>query len=484
MSTARTPLARRITAGLGIAALATAALFGGMVPASAADAGNIVPDAPKSLTIHKHAQPATLGTPPNGLQLVTPPANPLNGVTFQIQKVNSSFVDLSTNAGWAKTVGLTPAGVAGQLGAATTGVTNASGIATFAGLDQAVYLVTETNPGTNNIAFAAQPFLVTLPLPNNSDNTWIYGVHVYPKNSLASITKTVDDSAAKGLGSDVKWNMAAPVPNASQGNVLTSFAIEDVLDPRLTYKSATATLSSGTAIASPADYTVVPAAGTVRINFTAAGLLKLTPGTTVNVALITAVTSLGNTSGIILNDASVYINDKKTTSTKVQSNWGNVIISKVSAGTPTRLLEGAKFKVYASESDAQNDANAISVTSAGVTTDVFTSDTNGRVNIAGLRAKLNGAGADITYWLVETEAPAGYTIAADVSKATPKSFTVNSEIATTVDITVANPQTVPFTLPLTGGPGTVAFMIVGLGLLSIAGGLALRKRSTRRVSQV
>lgn len=485
MSTVRNPLKRRLTAGIGIAALATAALFGSMLPASAADAGNIDTNAPKSLTIHKFAQPATQGTAPNGLELQTPPpaGDALVGVHFKIEKVTN--VDLSTNQGWEETVGLTPANVAGNLELAAEGETAAGGVLKFDGLDQAVYLVTETAPGPNNIAFAAQPFLVTLPLPNKTDNTWIYDVHVYPKNSLSSVTKNVDDSAANGLGSKVTWNIASTVPNASQGNTLTSFAIEDVLDPRLTFSGATVALVPANGLLA-ADYTIdsttVP--GTVKINFKDSGIAKLIPGTSVQVALDTTVTTLdGNSSGIITNDASVFVNGNKTTSDKVQTNWGNVIIHKVAAGASTKNLQGAEFKVYPTETDAKADSNAISVTSNGTTNSVFTSDANGLVNIAGLKAKNNGAGADITYWLVETKAPAGYNISATVSKANPKSFTVNTEITTTVDIVVENVQTPPFTLPLTGGSGTAMFMTVGLGLLAIAGGVALRKRSTRRTVQ-
>ena len=485
MSTVRNPFKRRITAGIGIAALATAALFGSMLPASAADAGNIDTMLPTSLTIHKHAQPEVLGTAPNGLELTTPPTSAgLVGVTFKIEKVTN--IDLSTNEGWADTVGLTPADVAAEnLEFVDEAPTGTGGILKFDGLEQAVYLVTETGPGNNNIAFTAQPFLVTLPLPNNTDNTWIYDVHVYPKNSLASITKTVNDSAATGLGSDVTWNIAAKVPNASADAPLTKFEIADTLDSRLKFKNAVVTLESGNTITEGTHYTVTPTVAngitTVAVTFNADGLKKFADDETVNVALVTTVISLGGTTGIIENAATVYINDNSFKSDKAKTVWGDVTIHKVAANDPGKFLQGAEFKVYPTEADAKDDTKAISVTSDGVTKSVFTSDENGVVKISGLKAKHNGTGDDIVYYLVETKAPAGYNINGDFSKAKPYGFTVNSDLST--DITVKNAQTPPFTLPLTGGSGTAMFMTVGLGLLAVAGGVALRKRSTRRTVQ-
>ncbi len=482
MSTARNPFKRRITAGIGIAALAAAALFGSMLPANAADAGNINPDAATSLTIHKHAQPAGPGAEHNGTELSTAPdSEGLVGVTFKIEKVAN--IDLSSNEGWAATVGLTPEAVAGHLEFVAEGATGPGGILKFDGLEQAVYLVTETGPGDNNIAFAAKPFLVTLPLPNKADNTWIYDVHVYPKNSLASITKEVNDSAATGLGDAVTWNIAAKVPNQSADAALTKFEISDQLDSRLTFQSATATLASGTAIAEGADYTVDGSTGTVKITFTSEGLKKFAADETVNVALTTTVTTLTGDSGIITNDAAVFINDSSFASDKAQTNWGKVIIRKTDSVDQTKNLKGAQFQVYATEADAKAGSNAVSVTSNGVTADVFTSGDNGITTIDGLRATVNGTEEAITYWLVETKAPSGYGISAQASKANPMSFTVSSTIDTAVDITVKNTQTPPFMLPLTGGSGTAMFMMAGLGILAVAGGVAMRKRSTRRAVQ-
>ncbi|MHA7268243.1 SpaH/EbpB family LPXTG-anchored major pilin [Arthrobacter sp. HLT1-20] len=487
MAIQRNPLTRRITAGLGIAALAAAALLGSVLPANAADPGpgNINPATTKSLTIHKFAQPGTLGTAPDGNPLpgsATSGLTALDGVTFKIQKVTN--IDLSTNAGWLATKNLTPAGIdPANLGAAVSGLTANGGVLTFPNLAQAVYLVTETDPGAHNIAFAAKPFLVTLPLPNNRDNTWIYEVHVYPKNSLTSVTKAVDDSMAKGLGSDVTWNIGAQVPNVSQGNTLMSFAITDALDSRLSYKSASVTLAPATAtLIAATDYNIdtTTTAGTVAINFTAAGLLKLRPGAQVNVGLVTTVTSLGLENGVITNRASTFVNGTKFTSNQVQSTWGNLLIRKVAGNDQTKTLQGAEFQVYASEADAKAGSNPIAVSGSTV----FTSGVDGMVTLDGLRATVNGTATVVDYWIVETKAPAGYTIATDVSQASPKKFTVTAgKVSTVVDITVANPQTPPFMLPLTGGPGTVAFMTIGFGLLTIAAGVALRKRSTRRATQ-
>lgn len=486
MSTVRNPFKRRITAGIGIAALATAALFGSMLPASAADSGNINPDAAKSLIIHKFAQPAEEGTAPDGTKLpdsATSGLDKLSGVTFKVEEVTN--IDLSNNAGWLALDGLTPATVDTTKLKLVDEKATVDGVVTFVNLKQAVYLVTETGPGNNNIAFAAQPFLVTLPLPNNTDNTWIYDVHVYPKNSLASITKTVNDSAATGLGSDVTWNIAAKVPNASADAQVEKFEIADTLDSRLRFKNAVVTLESGNTITEGTHYTVTPTVAngitTVAVTFNADGLKKFADDETVNVALVTTVTSLGDTSGIITNKATVFINDSSFTSDEAKTVWGDVTIHKVAANDPGKFLQGAEFKVYPTEADAKDDTKAISVTSDGVTKSVFTSDENGVVKISGLKAKHNGTGDDIVYYLVETKAPAGYNINGDFSKAKPYGFTVNSDLST--DITVKNAQTKPFTLPLTGGSGTAMFMMVGLGLLAVAGGVALRKRSTRRTVQ-
>ncbi|WP_449373866.1 SpaH/EbpB family LPXTG-anchored major pilin [Arthrobacter psychrolactophilus] len=489
MSKALNPFARRLTAGIGIAAVAAATMFGSMLPASAADTtpgpGNIDNAISKSLTIHKFAQPATMGTAPDGTELpgsATSGLDALNGVKFKVEKVNN--IDLSTNEGWAQTVGLVPDAVAPANLTFVAEAATVNGVVTFPNLVKAVYLVTETDSGANNIAFAAKPFLVTLPLPSKSDSSWIYDVHVYPKNSITELSKAVDDSAATGLGTDVKWSIAAKVPAKSEGNALESFAISDALDSRLSYRSATVTLAPATsALVLTDDYTIdtTTTPGTVLINFTPAGLAKLVPGATVNVSLVTTVVSLGDVSGAIENKAGSFINDGKFTSNTVKTVWGNVIIHKVAANDESKSLTGAEFQVYTSEADAKAGNNPVAVSS----TSTFTSNASGIVQIDGLRATLNGSDTAVDYWLVETKAPAGYTIASDASKTNPKQFKVaQGKVATTVDITVANPQTPPFMLPLTGGPGTVAFMIVGLGLLSIAGGVALRKRSTRRVSQI
>lgn len=485
MSKIRMNFGRRFTAGLGIVAVTGVSLLGSVMPANGADdpvLGNINPTTSKSLTIHKFEQPATLGTAPDGKELATTATSaltPLKGVTFQIQKVTN--IDLATNAGWEATKALTPSAASAHLGVAATGVTDDDGILTFSGLDQAVYLVTETSySGPKLIAAKAAPFLVTLPLPSSTDSTWIYAVHVYPKNSLTDVTKSVDDSGATGLGSDVRWGVTATVPQKSENSDLTKLWIVDVLDSRLKYKSATVTADTIPAVplVVTTDYTIdsTTTAGTVSVKFTAAGLQKLAPGAKVNVDLVTTVTSLGD--GVIENTATELINDNEYLTNEVATKWGNLLIKKVSSSEPSKLLVGAEFQIYSTLADAKAATNPIDV--SGET--VFTSDANGIATIGGLRATTNGNSTPVNYWLVETKAPIGYEIAAEFSQATPKQVNVAAGGALTVDVTVADPQTPPFTLPLTGGSGTVAFIVVGAGLISAAGAVAVRSRRTRRVS--
>lgn len=455
MATNKKSLTARVAAGFGAAAIATFAVLGGGLPASAA-ASNIDPAAVGSITIHKFAEPeAATDLPNNGTVVDTSGLTPLEGVEFTVERVTG--IDLTTNAGWDAAAALTPA-TAGPL--VTVGsIATVGGVATFDNLPLGVYLVTETAPGTNQIAVETAPFLVTVPLPQ--DNTWLYDVHVYPKNSLTSIDKIVDDSTARGLGDEISWTITADVPEIATSDTLDAFVIADSLDARLGYVGATVTGVNVSLV--PADYVLLQSGQDVSITFTRAGLDKLATmnAASVEVEIVTTVDELGD--GVIENDATLTINDNTFDATADRTEWGTIAILKHETGDETAVLTGAEFQIFATE------ANAIAGTSPIVvgTEDTFTSGTDGIAFVPGLRA-------GVEYWIVETKAPVGYEIAETPILA----YTVVSgDVSpTSVDVRVANPQVEAYMLPITGGSGQAAFMIGGAGLLAGALGFMLIRR--------
>ena len=80
-------------------------------------------------------------------------------------------------------------------------VTTADGLATFSGLEYGLYLVVETK-APKKVTQRTDPFLVSVPMTRTVDYTkdskvseanadWLYDVHVYPKNSTAMGTVTI-----------------------------------------------------------------------------------------------------------------------------------------------------------------------------------------------------------------------------------------------------------------------------------------------------
>ncbi|WP_413317561.1 SpaH/EbpB family LPXTG-anchored major pilin [Agrococcus sp. 1P02AA] len=451
----------RVASGAGALALAAIIALGGALPASAAP--NIDPAALGSITIHKFEEPATAsGLANDGTEVDTSGLTPLAGVEFTVQQVTD--IDLTTDEGWALAAETDAAEAAAMnLGPAASVATDGAGTAAFADLPVGVYLVTETDPGANDIAIASQPFLVSIPLPLDGD--WLYDVHVYPKNSVTAIEKSVDESAALGLGSAVSWTVTAEVPEIAADASLTSFIIGDTLDSRLAYVGATVTATGVTLDA--ADYVVTEDGQQITVTFTAAGLAKLAAadGATVSVVIDTTVETLGD--GIITNEAQLWVNDPTMsedtgfTSTPVTTEWGTISILKHQAGDETAVLAGAEFQVFASEADALARTNPVAV--AGETT--FVTGADGIAFVPGLVVG--------EYWIVETRAPAGYQI-----DQTPVAVTVVAGDVTqaSVDVSIANTQVPAYTLPLTGGEGQTAFVVGGAGLLLLAVGFALVRR--------
>lgn len=448
------------------------------VPASAVEIGpNIDPDQTGSIVLHKLVQPETpTGLPNDGSELT--PAQlagltPLPGVTFSLQLV--SGIDLTTNEGWEEVGGLTAADVLADPGsypltASGSGDTDAAGELAFPDLPLGLYLVTETDPGDNPIAQPTAPFLVTMPLPTG-DNTWLYDVNVYPKNAVTTVTKTVDDSQAFGLGAIVNWTITGSVPYLAAADPLTAFAITDVLDARLGFSAAvvTAVTATGDPLSlDPADYTVtapaVGSTGTVEVAFTPAGLATLAAnqGAIVTLELATEVLTIGD--GSIENSATVAINDTENSAEAV-TDWGALEIFKYATiDGVDEALAGAQFQIFTSAADAAALTDPVSVDGEAT----FTSSSTANILVEGLKAG--------DYWIVETVAPVGY-----VANTTPIPVTVVvGSTADAVLLEVENSQVPAWLLPLTGGGGAGLFAIGGGVLIAVAIGAALVFRGRRK----
>ncbi|CAN7170299.1 SpaH/EbpB family LPXTG-anchored major pilin [Microbacterium sp. LjRoot45] len=482
---------RAVRATITATALAAVAMIGLTAPAHAAPL--VDPDQTGSITVHKFEKPAAAtGLPNNGTVVDTSGLTPLAGVTFEIRPVNP--IDLSTNAGWADAADLAAefdasdaegsvTGAGYTLGAATSEVTATDGTAVFGDLPVGLYLVQETAYPSG--VTPAAPFLITVPLtdPTGSD-TWIYDVHVYPKNSLTEAAKTVDDLDAIQLGDEVVWTITAGIPNES---VIDGYKIVDPLDASLDYVDTLVTLSNGATITEGTHYTVThDASNAVTVEFTAAGRAVLAANNTADV-VVDVVTTV-NTVGEIQNQALVYPNAASfdidpgepggPAETNVpETRWGGITLEKTDG---TSALTGASFQVFTSAADAAAQTNPVSL--GGQTTFTVTA-ADGTLTLSGLRYSDFAGDATVapgdpgylSYYLVETVAPSGFELLAE-----PIPFTVTAATsAIGVDLEVVNvAHNAGFELPQTGGTGTGLLYVFGFAL--IAGGvllLVLRRRT-------
>ncbi|MDR2999156.1 MAG: SpaH/EbpB family LPXTG-anchored major pilin [Microbacterium sp.] len=489
----------RRMAGLGAAALAILASVVVTAPANADTPGGNVPPGPYSLTITKLENPAAGGTPTSGVKQTLTGATPIDGVNFSIAPVQG--VDLSTSAGWAKAADLKVnnsgqvvdgSGTVYTTGSATPlAPTGPGGVTTYSTSNANVYLVTETS-APSGVQIGA-PFLVELPMPQSSTNGWLTDVFVYPKNTkLGAPVKTVDDSGAHAVGDTVNWTVTNTVPNQAAGNPLVKYTLSDELDTRLTapdeaeVEVSLAGAGGGAITLLPGDYSVDVTGQVLTVDFSATGLAKLTanPSSVITVKFSTVVNSVGE-DGTITNVATLTSQSKsqldngtpptETPSNETETTFGDVTLRKTDPNGI--VLKDAEFQVFTSLDDAKALTNPVSVD--GVTT--FKSDANGAVKISGLKAQENGQGASLTYYIVETQAPAGFGIAAAWSQAQGgTAVTVNpGDVSHNEIITVVDPQAPAISLPLTGSTGTAIVLGGGLALAAIAavgGTLIVRRR--------
>lgn len=269
---------------LGTCCIAGSVAFADPNAGAGADTGNINKDTPVSLSIHKYQGPAD-NTRSDGSEKTITGKDPVEGVEFTLYKLkkDNKDIDLSKPEGW-KTISVIdkdnpqPSGyikkdssdnAAGHVFTKeklASGKTNAAGLVKFvstgatsegtvvnSGLKQSIYLVEETNTDgakikgkSVTVTGRVDPFFVTLPLANSTTKTWIYDVHVYPKNDTTNElpTKTasdpsrmdvVDDSTNKKDGTRITWKITIPLPAPAKGQAYDAIGFSDKLSKYLTF---------------------------------------------------------------------------------------------------------------------------------------------------------------------------------------------------------------------------------------------------------
>lgn len=295
------------------------------------DANNIAlinGSATGAITIHKYAGApvdcANNGTDQSACTALSGLTG-LAGAEFTITRVEG--VDLTTNAGWQAAAGYRDSSLSTKPPLSTDGAeiatvtTTSGGTATTEDLPLGLYYVEETKPPTTagTTYSPVAPFLVTLPMTHPTDlNQWMYTVHVYPKNTAETITKTVADrwtqttdvvgggiTTGSARADGVTYTIETSVPvTARDAAELGRYEIHDHFDARVLYQGLTSVVLTKTdetdvtltrcttESATACDYRVhvngnlagsntadTAGAARVRVEFTERGRTQLTGGT-------------------------------------------------------------------------------------------------------------------------------------------------------------------------------------------------------------
>lgn len=462
---------KKTCAGIGAASIGAFALMALAGTASAAAPANIDEGRDGSINIQKLERPSEVGEAVDGTEQSTDGLNPIEGVTFQLQRVEG--IDLTQTDDWDGVAEMSVEdAVALGLGDPVERVTDANGEIVFDGLDLGLYLVTETG-APSHVTAHAKPFLVAVPTPSANVGDWIYDVYVYPKNSVGSADKTVDDEAALALGDEVTWNLGAAYPVVDEGLPLSQFVITDQLDERLVYVDGSVELSltagSGdTTPLSEGDYTAEydEASRTLRVELSEEFLAtpNADPEARLLMSFRTQVVGIGD--GTIENEALFNIGEAEFTPDAV-TNWGAVRLLKHAEGDEEAVLAGATFQVYASQADAEARQNAIEVLDGDDLVTDFVTGEDGTVLIPGLN--------EGTYYIAETQAPAGYIGSDEVYEVTVTA----GGVADAVQVRIANVQRDTPELPNLGAAGMAAATVIGLALIGGGAAFAIGSRSRK-----
>ena len=198
-------------------------------------------------------------------------------------------------------------------------------------------------------------------------------------------------------------------------------------------------------------------------NFKIGDPIKVTYKATVNEKAIAVVSE--NKAKLTYSNDPTNSESKNTTPEEIVKVYtSKIVIDKFESGHETTKLPNAKFVLYKKVTDGEktsifyykwNDtARKVEWVEDMKAATVVTTDDQGKATFGGL--------ADGTYYLVETEAPAGYNPLTEPFEVKVEG---NSTDTTKLSVTAKVANKTGTTLPSTGGMGTTIFYVLGSALV-------------------
>lgn len=343
----------------------------------------------------------------------------------------------------------------------------------FTGLDAGYYLVYVT--GGKEI----QSSLVTVDATTNTVNL---------KTEAPSITKTADKETVS-IGQVVKYTVTGVIPDTT-GYDQYVYKIHDELTKGLDFVND----ENGTALTnktvkvevkfSEADVTdkgEAPTTAAIDTDNSKKMSLDLSAWVIANQAnkgktfTVTYYAKVNKDAVVTNNNKALleYGNNSgettKTTPSEAKTPTYPLDILKKKKGSEDKLA-GAKFSLYKTEADAKAGTNAIKVSGSNGNYVVDPASENtvfesvASIDEKGYNLHVNGLAAG-EYWLVETEAPAGYNkltapIKVTITKTGDTEWTVSKDDTAEEDKIIDVENSTGSLLPSTGGMGTIIFAVI------------------------
>jgi fimbrial isopeptide formation D2 family protein/LPXTG-motif cell wall-anchored protein len=318
-------------------------------------------------------------------------------------------------------------------------------------------------------------------------DTTMADVIIKEKNAEPTIDKQVEEDSTGAFGKTNDADIGQTVNFKTTVTVIDGnpkgYVVHDTMSAGLTFNGTVTVTVNDTAITE--GYTLVTTGladgDTFEVQFTdgtlkANDVVVITYSATVNANAVIAGNGNTNTTKLSYTDTTGTSHDTENSETRTYT-WQFDVFKYTKNGETETALEGAKFVLYKGTGDAKSyavitDGKVTGWTSTKDDATVLTTPADGKFAVSGLDAD--------TYYLEETEAPAGYNklkdpvefkIAASVDETTNVgTATVSYGDNSTGTVKVENKTGAE--LPSTGGIGTTIFYVLG-SILVLGAGVVL-----------